>query len=34
MKTINGIFASIMQGMFGEPKYRGDVPAWMVGFHA
>jgi hypothetical protein len=31
---INDIFESIMQGVFGEPKYRGDVPAWMVGFHA
>jgi hypothetical protein len=34
MKMISEILSGVMQSMFGEPKYRRDVPAWMVGHYA
>jgi hypothetical protein len=31
---IRTMFRNLIEDLLGEPKHRGDVPAWMVGFHA
>ncbi len=34
MNKICTIFCAVMEGLFGEPKQRKDVPVWMIGFYA
>ncbi len=34
MQKICAVFYRMMEGVFGEPKQRKDVPAWMIGLYA
>lgn len=34
MHTICTVFCRMMEGVFGEPQQRKDVPTWMIGLYA